>query len=350
MSDLFNPVGLHILAGGQFGSEGKGILASWLAMKAIEEHRPFMGCITSAGPNSGHTSYFGDRKIVLKQLPTFAVHTHLRGMTIPVYFSAGAIIDGEILVREHLEFPEIPIFVHPNASVVSLVDKTEENYDKGSIFAIAGTRSGTGAVQARKIKREPTAIYFNQSHRMFPYYERISDAEYVPYFMEISQGFSLGINDPTFYPHVTSRECTFMQGMADARIASRHYSRGYLCFRTFPIRVGDADGHSSGGWYPDQDELSWEDVGVAPEYTTVTKRIRRVATFSWSQFKDSTIANAPTHAFLNFMNYLDEDEQEKYVQRHREVRREFPYYDFIYGYGDRVEQVNYQNSARVKGL
>ena len=74
-------------------SPGKGLLASWLAERAVAENIPFNGVITSAGPNSGHTSYFGDQKIVLKQLPTFAVPpAHLRELaSVPVtYFSAGA--------------------------------------------------------------------------------------------------------------------------------------------------------------------------------------------------------------------------------------------------------------------
>ena len=66
--------------------------------------------------------------------------------------------------------------------------------------------------------------------------------------MEISQGFSLGMNSQ-FYPKVTSRECTFAQGMADARFPMPTYRRGYLVFRTFPIRVGNVDGYSSGDWY-----------------------------------------------------------------------------------------------------
>jgi adenylosuccinate synthase len=351
MSSLFAKTGLHVMAGGQFGSEGKGLLASWLAREAVREGVPFFGCITSAGPNSGHTSYFGDEKIVLKQLPTFAVHMFLRGHVIPVYFSAGSIIDAEILVKEHLEFPELPIFIHPCATVIIEKDKVEELDASGSIFAIAGTRSGTGAAIARKVRRDPSAIYYNHSHRLFPYYENIVDMDYHPYFMEISQGFSLGLNEAKFYPHVTSRECTFMQGMADARLPPTYYQKGYLCFRTFPIRVGNTDGFSSGDWYEDQTELSWDELGVPAELTTVTKRVRRVATFSWNQFKDSVIANDPTHVFLNFMNYFDTSGQLEFYKKHREVRHVLgSNYGFIFGHGSRMEQVNDQDSTGVESV
>lgn len=351
MSSLFERTGLHVMGGGQFGSEGKGLLASWLAKKALIEDVPFNGCITSAGPNSGHTSYFGEVKIVLKQLPTFAVHMHLRGYTIPVYFSAGAIIDAEILVGEHLKYPTIPIYIHPCACVVSYKDIDTEMDQDDSIFKIAGTRSGTGAVIARKVRRDPSSIYYNQSHRMFPYCEGVVDLDYHPYFMEISQGFSLGLNEAKFYPYVTSRECTFMQGMSDARLPPTYYKRGYLCFRTFPIRVGNADGFSSGDWYADQSERSWDEIGVTAELTTVTKRVRRVATFSWNQFKDSVIANDPSHVFINFMNYFDAREQLEFYKKHREVRNVLgANYKFIFGHGPRMEQVNDQDSAGVESV
>jgi len=351
MSNLFEKTGLHVMAGGQFGSEGKGLLASWLAKRAIEEDIPFAGCITSAGPNSGHTSYFGDEKIVLKQLPTFAVHMFLRGHVIPVYFSAGAIIDAEILVKEHLEFPDIPIFIHPCAAVILEKDRMEELDASGSIFAIAGTRSGTGAAISRKVRRDPSAIYYNHSHRLFPYYENITDLHYHPYFMEISQGFSLGLNEAKFYPYTTSRECTFMQGMADARLPPTYYKKGYLCFRTYPIRVGNADGFSSGDWYADQYEITWEDIGLPPEYTTVTKRVRRVATFSWNQFKDSAIANDPTHVFLNYMNYIGTVDQLEFYKKHRETRDVLgANYKFIFGHGPRVEQVDDQDSTGASSV
>jgi adenylosuccinate synthase len=351
MSSLFSPVGLHILAGGQYGSEGKGLLASWLAKRAVEDNIPFNGVITSAGPNSGHTSYFAGEKIVLKQLPTFAVHMALRGINIPVYFSAGSIIDAEVLVAEHRMFPNIPVYIHPCAAVILEKDKVEERDASSSIFAIAGTRSGTGAAISRKVRRDPSAIYYNHSHRLFPYYENIVDLEYHPYFMEISQGFSLGLNEAKFYPYVTSRECTFMQGMADARLPPTYYKRGYLCFRTYPIRVGNADGFSSGDWYTDQREITWEDIDQPAELTTVTKRVRRVATFSWNQFKDSVIANDPTHVFLNYMNYMNALEQLDFYKKHRETRHDLgANYKFIFGHGARMEQVDDQDSAGVAGV
>ena len=67
--------GAHVLVDGQFGSTGKGLLASYLAEKAWDEGIDFDIVVTSAGPNSGHTFYHKGEKIVLKMLPSFAVKT-----------------------------------------------------------------------------------------------------------------------------------------------------------------------------------------------------------------------------------------------------------------------------------
>ena len=86
-----------------------------------------------------------------------------------------------------------------------------------------------------------------------------------------------------------------------------------MAVRTFPIRVGNTE-NSSGGWYPDQAETTWEALGVAPETTTVTGRVRRVATWSDMQFREAVQVNQPSAIFLNFVNYLPEDLVASFVE------------------------------------
>lgn len=305
--NLFNSGGAHVLVDGQFGSTGKGLLASWLAEMAIENGVQFRAAITNAGPNSGHTFYHDGEKHVLKQLPTFAVASYLRGSTIPAILSAGAVINPEILAAEAARYPGLPVFVHPNAAMITEDDINMER--SGSIAAVASTGSGTGAAIARKVLRDPSAIWLNSAGRsaMPDNVQTTSRWEYHsiypgPVFVEASQGFSLGINQQ-FYPKGTSRECTVQQAISDAGIPARHVSRVYLSLRTWPIRVGDHEGNSSGGWYADQRETDWGSLGVAPELTTVTKRVRRVASFSRSQFREAAAVNDPDWVFVNFLNY-----------------------------------------------
>jgi adenylosuccinate synthase len=314
MKSLFEKSGAHVLVDGQYGSTGKGALAAWLAHTAAINGVDFFSVVSNAGPNSGHTFYHDDRKIVLKQLPTFAVASHLRGKTVPVFLSSGAIIDPEILFNEAYEFPDIPIIVHPMAAVVSEADKASEH--TGTVAAVAGTRSGAGAALARKVLRDPTAVWATHRDRDMPPNIKTGIPGYDPLnhrlFLEVSQGFSLGINQ-RFYPKVTSRICTSAQALADAEIPPRRLAKTYMTIRTFPIRVGNVDGHSSGGWYHDQEEISWDKIGVKPELTTVTQRPRRIATFSMEQFTEACLANEPDWVFVNFLNYLSPSKQEDFL-------------------------------------
>ena len=133
-------------------------------------------------------------------------------------------------------------------------------------------------------------------------------------FVETAQGFSLGINSG-FYPYTTSRECTVGQALADARIPPRFLRRVAMTVRTFPIRVGNTAG-SSGPCYHDQEETSWEELGQTPELTTVTKRVRRVFTFSWEQYRQACRVNQPDLVFANFLNYLKEpDAQQEFLYK-----------------------------------
>lgn len=336
MRSLFEPEGVHCIVDGQFGSTGKGALAAWLAEQNCRQGPHFAGAIYSGGPNSGHTCYFEDKKIVLKQLPTFSVYASHHGAIIPIYLSAGAVIDREILKKEAETYPQIPIYVHPNAAIVT--DEDREAEKTGPIAQVAGTRSGTGEALVRKIRRQPEAIAKNSLGNLCKnvvlQYHRIKPEEN-PYFMEVSQGFSLGINSE-FYPKVTSRECTVTQGLADARIAPRHLARTYMAVRTFPIRVGNVDGHSSGDWYDDQEETTWDTLGVEPEITTVTHRIRRVASFSMTQFYDAFHANHPDFVFVSHMDYLTDFYQSCLLEDFCSTGLEF---DLLVGRGPRVQDI-----------
>ena len=309
----FEQTGVHCVVDGQFGSTGKGALSAFLAQRAFDMgwgSTNFGGCIYSGGPNSGHTCYFGEEKIVLKQLPTFAVYAGKLGLRVPVYLSAGAIIDQEILKKEAALYPDLRIYVHPNAAMVTDEDRREE--EQGSIAQVAGTRSGTGAALVRKIQRDPKAIARESLDRRGTNNVVLQEHALRPdkeaYFMEVSQGFSLGINSK-FYPKVTSRECTVMQGLADARLPAKSLAKVYMAVRTYPIRVGNVGGFSSGGWYNDQDETSWAELGVKPELTTVTQRVRRVANFSMTQFFEACLANDPDVVFISHMDYLGREGQ-----------------------------------------
>jgi adenylosuccinate synthase len=111
--------------------------------------------------------------------------------------------------------------------------------------------------------------------------------------LEGSQGWSLSLNGP-FYPYVTTRDCTPARFMSDAMVPLNLLNKVYGVMRVFPIRVGG----DSGGWYPGQMELTWDELGLDAEYTTTTKKIRRVATFSHEQIEEAFFHCSPDFTIL----------------------------------------------------
>lgn len=325
----FTSPGAYVLVDGQFGSTGKGLLAAFLASVSPST---ITHVTTNAGPNSGHTAYFDNNdacmsdgqarnssmtKIVTQQVPVMSVFLEKMGYYgANTLINAGAVIDDVKLATEVSEWLDSRrVFVHPNAALITDADRLQ---DQITLNKIAGTGKGIGPAIANKVLRH-TALAGDFYAPTLPDGDRTWDNFWDwsrdVVFVETAQGFSLGLNSARFYPHTTSRECTVMQAIADARIPAQKVRKVAMSLRTYPIRVGNtfpegspgiasSSGYSGRG-YPDQTELTWEEIGVEPELTTVTKRVRRV--FSWSriQFKEAVAANRPDLLFLNFCNYMD---------------------------------------------
>lgn len=311
---LMNP-GFYAVVDGQYGSTGKGLLASVLA----EHCGGLVDIVTSnAGPNSGHTSYHGDDKVVLRQLPTFSVMHQLFHDEMPrTHLNAGAIIEPECLMTEVLAHVGDPskLTVSNNAAVVN---KSAKEIEKAMVDRIGSTGKGTGGAIAQKLLRHPEAVFkgamvggpdhdrFRLAHGVYDLNVDLN-AEIAhsraTVLAEVSQGFSLSLNAGGFYPFCTSRDCTVGQAMSDANVHPSYYKDCAMVVRTYPIRVAG----NSGPYYPDQTELDWETLGQTPELTTVTQKVRRIFTWSKEQFCDAVAANRPGVLLVNFMNYLGKD-------------------------------------------
>lgn len=307
---LMNP-GFYAVVDGQYGSTGKGLLSSVLA-----EHLPGeVDIVTSnAGPNSGHTSYYLDEKVVLRQLPTFSVmHQLFHGEMPWTRLNAGAIIEPDCLGAEVMAYVpnRAKLSVSDNAAVVS---ESSKNAETNMVGLIGSTGKGTGAALAAKVMRQPQAVLagaFHEDDRFRPFADEFGSPDYDinlnamiedrrTVLAEVSQGFSLSLNAGGFYPFCTSRDCTVGQAMSDAGIHPSFFRDCAMVVRTYPIRVAG----NSGPCYNDQQEVSWADVGQTPELTTVTQKVRRIFTWSKQQFMDAVNANRPGVIMVNFMNYL----------------------------------------------
>lgn len=303
----------NIIIDGQFGSTGKGLISGYLALE--EDFDVFA---SNLSPNAGHTFVDELNNIyITKQLPVGGI---LNKKSL-IYLTAGSIINQNILFEEIEKFDIDPerIFIHPRVAVVEEENIRWEKDLESSVSKIASTQSGTGRALADKILRKAKLAQDNNQLKKFvkeiDLMQLMDDGCSV--MMETSQGFDLGINSGLSYPYCTSRDITPMSILSDAQVHPKYLGNVLMCIRTYPIRVGNIYDNQnniigySGPFYPDQKELSWEDLGETPERTTVTKRIRRVAEFSKQQYLRSLNFIRPTHVFLNFVNYIKNEDYAK---------------------------------------
>ena len=310
--------------GAQFGSEGKGAACAFIATELAKRGEAFDVVTANNGAQSGHTSIHNGVKEVLFHLPTASIFP-VNGVYPITYLNAGAIIDPALLLLELSNRPADYVkkfFVHPDAAIITPECKDAEGRTDSAQTKIASTRKGVGEALSRKVLR--SGLTAKDYPGLKPYINRIDLNDLMlrgmSVLVEIPQGHSLSI-DSGFYPHTTSRNCTVMQAMADAGIHPNFYFTSMLVARTFPIRVGNIDDNSSGGCFRDQREITWEELGVTAEITTVTKRVRRVFTFSEQQFAAAVAQTRPSVVYLTFMDYLPTGTSKVFVDRVEQLTR-----------------------------
>jgi len=314
LNNFMRKGGASFLLGGQWGSEGKGAAAAFVATHLAKTGRKFDIVTTNAGAQAGHTStHEGVTKVVF-HLPTASLYSDSVS-----YLNAGSIIDPEGLKRELEENPCVldrGFKVHSNAAIITHECREAEMRADSPQTRIASTRKGVGEALARKVLRSGmTALDYSRTNDGAWLREHIANIDLNGHMLtgrtvlvEVPQGYSLSIDGP-FYPHTTSRNCTVMQAMSDAAIHPTFYWASMMVIRTFPIRVGHIvdDGKqigNSGDHFWDQTEITWEDLGVKAEITTVTKRVRRVFTFSENQVRSAIADTRPDVIYLTFCDYL----------------------------------------------
>lgn len=304
-SNFILPGKINMIIDGSFGSTGKGLIAS----KIASDNHIDIACTTTS-PNAGHTFYIGVSKYVTHLIPIAAI-LHTRSTII---FSAESVINPDLLFKEMKEFNIDPsrVYIHPRAAIIRKEDLLAEQSTK-SVISIASTQSGVGVARSNKIMRSGTlAEQYEPLQDMiqnFSLKQLIQEVPDIHILVETGQGLGLDINWGLSYPYCTSRSIMPGTILGELGLHPKYQGNILLSFRTFPIRVGnilDKNGMeigNSGPFFNDSEEIQFSDIGVADEFTTVTKRKRRVATFSREQYKRAVDLIEPTHVFLNFCNY-----------------------------------------------
>lgn len=299
----------------QFGSTGKGLIAGYLAKHLTKPDT----VMCAFAPNAGHTFIDASgRKFVHRMIPNGIVSPNLKRVMI----GPGAVVDPELLDQEVEAsinlLAHVDVVIHEHAAMVTEYHAAEE---RAQLVGIGSTMKGTAAANIQKMMRQGgfksnIAKNYTFKHARVVTHEEycamVDDSKVIQ--LEGAQGYSLGMNSG-MYPYVTSRECTPAQMLSDCVIPIDYLHQTIGTLRTYPIRVANRYNEqgvqvgTSGPGYPDQLELGWEDMGLEPELTTVTKLPRRIFTFSRKQFKQALRACAPDFIFLNFCNYAKTGEE-----------------------------------------
>lgn len=294
----------------QFGSTGKGLLAGYLGSR-----NKYDAVVSCNMPNAGHTAYCPKtrQKFVHKVLPSAIFADELRVIGI----GPGAIFDVSRMAEEWKAVcdyrNDLRLVIHEAAGMLLPSHKKAEEQ---SLSRISSTMQGSAEALVDKIRRLDGATAQSHKHLIRQATRHnsnpadvVTQAEWLKIFsardsvlLEGSQGYSLGLS-AGFYPFCTSRDCTPARVIADCNLPVGWLRNVYGSCRVYPIRVGNTNDGYSGDWYPDQKEISFAEIGVEEEFTTVTKRVRRIATFSAIQIREAMTMALPHAVFLNFVNY-----------------------------------------------
>lgn len=296
---------VDVVVGGQYGSEGKGNICSYLA----EDYAVLMRV---GGPNAGHKVKDPDFDFV--HLPSGALHNPAARLLI----GPGATLSLAKVLEEIEKIGVLPsrLSIDPQAIVIDPDDVTIE---EGSLEVIGSTKKGVGVATARKILNRGNRPVLGVAVRLARDEPKLADfvrptwielekayAAEERVMLEGTQGTDLSIHHG-MWPHVTSRETTASGCMADAGVPHDRVDKVIMVVRTYPIRVGGKSGYmgreigaeviaSRSGL--DEAEIRATEVG------TVSGKPRRIAEFDLGQVRRAAALNGATEIALTFADYL----------------------------------------------
>ena len=300
-----NSVGyVDVLVGGQYGSEGKGQIAGYISNE-------YDLLVRVGGPNAGHKVYEHPEPYTHHLLPSGT-----RKSDAKLLIGPGAVLDLQVLLREiaecRVDVERLRIDRH------AIIIRDQDKPDEGALVqGIGSTGQGVGAATARRIMRRETDTLLAQGvSDLKPY---VCDALEVldatlsrdgRILLEGTQGTGLSLYHGT-YPYVTSRDTTVSGCIAEAGISPTRVRKILMVCRTYPIRVQNPKGGTSG---PMSQELTWAEIArrseqdvrrlMRTERTSTTNRMRRIGEFDWVLLRRAALLNGPTDIALTFTDYL----------------------------------------------
>ena len=297
---------VDVLVGLQWGSEGKGKIAAYLA-------KEYNAMVRSGGPQAGHTFCYKGVKYINRQIPCGVVNPNCL-----LYLSANTLVNLDVLKEEIVRYKLYPdrLMIDNHVGILTIehiILERESSLRK----KLGSTTEGVGAAQAEKIWRR---IHLFKDINEYPLYLFSNDTVKAinkqienghPILLEGTQGFGLSLNHGT-YPYVTSRDVTCSALLADAGISPAFHGQTIGVMRTYPIRVGGNSGPTQ------SKEVTWKEItkrSGSPrpiiEYTTVTGRVRRVFEQDYENLEKAILVNQPDQIALMFLDYINYEDYGK---------------------------------------
>jgi adenylosuccinate synthase len=300
---------VDVLIGGQYGSEGKGQVASYLSSE-------YNLLIRVGGPNAGHKVKIpGSNKVfTFRHLPSGSLASEA-----PLLIGPGAVMHVPTLLEEiaNAGIGIDRLMIDPQAMTISEQDRRREVQLKG---LIGSTGQGVGQATARRIvgRGKSHVKLAKDISALKPFLRDSCDVlqrlfrEGKRAFLEGTQGTGLSIFHG-HYPHVTSRDTTVTGCLSEAGISPTRVRKVIMVCRTYPIRVGSPSKIHTSGFMAS--ELDWAEIERRAQFKrgkiakrevgSVSGNQRRVGEFDWVLLRKAASLNAPTDIALTFADYID---------------------------------------------
>ncbi len=292
------PRAIDIVVGGQFGSEGKGRFAAYLAAKNAYDF-----AVRSGGPNAGHTFYHDGQRYTSRHVPCAVVC-----LKTLLLLSPATLIDTDILLLELAQLA--PLGICGRLEIDRLAGVISPKHIAATDPTRASTRAGVGPAQADRVRRvleiaadDPRLVALARADVIETANQLIDNGKLG--LLEGVQGCGLSLNNH-WYPYSTSRDVHASSLLSDAGLSPLVARDIYLVFRTYPIRWPGNSGPMG------SQEISWEDVwrrsgqqGGTAESTSFDNGVRRVSEFNWLEAARAAKINRPSALCVSGVDYLD---------------------------------------------
>ena len=296
---------VDVIVGGQYGSEGKGQIAAYLAAD-------YDLLVRVGGPNAGHKVFELPEPYTHHQLPSGTRRTSRPDLLI----GPGAVLNVSAMLKEIAECNVDPTRLHIDRGAMVISEDDYES-ERDVVKDIGSTGQGVGAATSRRIlQRNSETKLAKDAPELAPYLCNALDVLHDTFAangrvcLEGTQGTELSLYHGN-YPYVTSRDTTVSGCIAEAGIPPSKVRRVVMVCRTYPIRVESPKGGTSG---PMSQEISLNTVSVRSgipleelertERTSTTDRRRRIAEFDWGLLRKASLLNRPSDIALTFSDYL----------------------------------------------